>query len=108
MKKIKDSALFEKIREFLTEYMPIIKRERPNTVIAYRYTLNLYLEFLHIWLSKGLNDITTADFNQKKILAFMDWLKTYRGNKVSTSNLRLVHMRKFCRFLMEENALLLP
>ena len=29
-------------------------------------------------------------------------------NKVSTSNLRLVHMRKFCRFLMEENALLLP
>ena len=52
MKKIKDSALFEKIREFLTEYMPIIKRESPNTLIAYRYTLNLYLEFLQIWLSK--------------------------------------------------------
>ena len=101
MKKIKDPALFEKIREFLTEYMPIIKRESPNTVIAYRYTLNLYLEFLQSRLSKGLNDITTADFNQKNILAFMDWLKTYRRNKVSTSNLRLVHMRKFCRFLME-------
>lgn len=43
MKKIKDTALFEKIREFLTEHMPVIKKESPNTVEAYRYTLNLYL-----------------------------------------------------------------
>lgn len=88
--------------------MPIIKRESANTVIAYRYTLNLYLEFLQSQLSKSLNEITSADFNQKNILAFMDWLKAYRGNKASTSNLRLVHMRRFCRFLMEENVLLLP
>lgn len=107
MKKIKDPALFEKIRQFLTEYMPIIKRESANTVIAYRYTLNLYLTFLQSLLSKGLNSITSADFNQKNILAFMDWLRSYRGNKISTVNLRLVHLRRFCRFLMEENILLL-
>ena len=46
MKKIKDPALFEKIREFLTEHLPIIKKESSNTVAAYRYTLNLYLDFL--------------------------------------------------------------
>ena len=107
MKKIKDPVLFEKIRQFLTEYMPIIKRESTNTVIAYRYTLNLYLMFLQSLLSKGLNSITSADFNQKNILSFMDWLRSYRGNKISTANLRLVHMRRFCRFLMEENVLLL-
>lgn len=107
MKKIKDPALFEKIRKFLTEYMPIIKRESANTVAAYRYTLNLYLMFLQSLLSKGLSSITITDFNQKNILAFMDWLRSYRGNKISTANLRLVHMRRFCRFLMEENALLL-
>lgn len=107
MKKIKDPALFEKIRRFLTEYMPIIKRESINTVIAYRYTLNLYLVFLQNLLSKGLSGITAADFNQKNILAFMDWLRSYRGNKISTANLRLVHLRRFCRFLMEENILLL-
>lgn len=107
MKKIKDPALFEKIRQFLTEYMPIIKRESTNTVIAYRYTLNLYLVFLQNLLSEGLNSITSADFNQKNILAFMDWLRSYRGNKISTANLRLVHLRRFCRFLMEENILLL-
>ena len=107
MKKIKDPVLFEKIRQFLTEYMPIIKRESTNTVIAYRYTLNLYLVFLQSLLSKGLNSITSADFSQKNILAFMNWLRSYRGNKISTANLRLVHMRRFCRFLMEENVLLL-
>ncbi len=107
MKKIKDAALFEKIRVFLTEYMPIIKRESPNTVLAYRYTLNLYLEFLQNTLSKDLSSIASTDFNQKNIVKFMSWLRSNRGNKISTVNLRLVHMRRFCRFLMEGDIVLL-
>lgn len=105
MKKIKDPALFEKIREFLTEYLPIIKKESPNTVAAYRYTLNLYLDFLQEVSAKGLSDITSLDFTKKNIAAFMDWLISSRKNKASTANLRLVHMRKFCRFLMGEDVL---
>ena len=107
MKKIKDAALFEKIRVFLTEYMPIIKKESHNTVLAYRYTLNLYLEFLQNFLSKSLSDIAVADFSQKNIVEFMNWLRSNRGNKISTANLRLVHLRRFCRFLMEGNVLML-
>lgn len=105
MRKIKDPALFEKIREFLTEHMPIIKKESPNTVAAYRYTLNLYLDFLREVSAKELSDITSLDFTKKNILAFMDWLISSRKNKASTANLRLVHLRKFCRFLMEEDVL---
>lgn len=105
MKKIKDPALFEKIREFLTEHLPIIKKESPNTVAAYRYTLNLYLDFLQEVSAKGLNDITSLDFTKKNIATFMNWLISNRKNKASTANLRLVHMRKFCRFLMEEDIL---
>ena len=45
MKKIKDPALFEKIRKFLTEDMPVLRKKSPNTVEAYRYTLNIYLVF---------------------------------------------------------------
>lgn len=105
MKKIKDPALFEKIRKFLTEHMPIIKKESPNTVAAYRYTLNLYLDFLQEVLGKELSDITSMDFTKKNVLAFMDWLISSRKNKASTANLRLVHLRKFCRFLMEGDVL---
>lgn len=105
MKKIKDPALFEKIREFLTEHMPIIKKESLNTVAAYRYTLNLYLDFLQEVLGKELSDVTSMDFTKKNVLAFMDWLISSRKNKASTANLRLVHLRKFCRFLMEGDVL---
>ncbi len=105
MKKVKDPALFEKIREFLTEHLPIIKKESPNTVAAYRYTLNLYLDFLQEVSAKELSDITSLDFTTKNIVAFMDWLISNRKNKAPTANLRLVHMRKFCRFLMEEDVL---
>lgn len=85
--------------------MPIIKKESPNTVEAYRYTLNLYLDFLQEVSAKELSDITSMDFTKKNVLAFMDWLISNRGNKSSTANLRLVHLRKFCRFFMEEDVL---
>ena len=107
MKKIKDPALFEKIRKFLTEHMPVLRKKSPNTVEAYRYTLNIYLTFLCEKYSISLYDIATKDFNQKNILPFMDWLIAERGNKVSTVNLRLKHIKRFCRFLMDENILML-
>jgi hypothetical protein len=34
MKKIKDPALFERIRKFLTEYMPVVRKKSSNTVSA--------------------------------------------------------------------------
>ena len=46
MRKIKDPSLFQSIRKFLTEDMPVIRKKSANTVEAYRYTLNLFLTFL--------------------------------------------------------------
>lgn len=107
MKKIKDPALFEKIRKFLTEDMPVLRKKSPNTVEAYRYTLNSYLVFLCEKHSKSLYNITVKDFSQKNILFFLDWLIEERGNKASTANLRLRHIKRFCRFLMDENILMI-
>ena len=98
MKKIKDPALFEKIRKFLTEDMPVLRKKSPNTVEAYRYTLNIYLVFLCEKHSKSLYNITVKDFSQKNILFFLE---------ASTANLRLRHIKRFCRFLMDENILMI-
>lgn len=105
--KIKDPALFGKINVFFTEYLPVVRRESPNTITAYRYTINIYFEFLEDIHQIKLWEVALADFTQKNLLAFMDWLQTNRKNGISTVNLRLVHMRRFCRFLMEDNILLL-
>ncbi len=107
MNKIKDPALFEKIRKFLTEDMPVLRKKSPNTVEAYRYTLNIYLVFLCEKCSKSLYDITVKDFSQKNILCFVEWLIEKRGNKTSTANLRLRHIKRFCRFLMDEDILMI-
>lgn len=107
MRKIKDPTLFQSIRKFLTEDMPIVRKKSANTVDAYRYTLNLFLNFLRERHNKPLSSVTAKDFCQCNVIDFMDWLLKVRGNKASTVNLRLKHIKRFCRFLMDENILMI-
>lgn len=107
MRKIKDPTLFQSIRKFLMEDMPIVRKKSANTVDAYRYTLNLFFAFLREKDKKLLSSVTAKDFCQSNVLEFMDWLVEARGNKASTVNLRLKHIKRFCRFLMDENILLI-
>ena len=107
MRKIKDPILFQSIRKFLTEDMPIVRKKSANTVDAYRYTLNLFLTFLREKHNKPLSSVTTKDFCQSNVLNFMYWLVVVRRNKASTVNLRLKHIKRFCRFLMDENILMI-
>ena len=93
--------------EIYSRLMPVLRKKSPNTVEAYRYTLNIYLVFLCEKHSKSLYNITVKDFSQKNILFFLDWLIEERGNKASTANLRLRHIKRFCRFLMDENILMI-
>ncbi len=107
MKKIKDISLFECIKRFLTEDMPILRKKSSNTVDAYRYTLNLYIKFLCQIRDCSIYQITAKDFSQKNIMLFVSWLTEERDNKPSTVNLRLRHLKRFCRFLMEENVMMM-
>ena len=36
MTKIKDPALFKTIKEFLTHYLPEVRRKSPNTILSYK------------------------------------------------------------------------
>lgn len=92
MRKIKDPSLFQSIRKFLTEDMPVVRKKSANTVEAYRYTLNLFLTFLGEKHNKLLSAVTAKDFCQGNVLGFMDWLLDERGNKATTVNLRLRHI----------------
>lgn len=107
MRQIKDPFLFQSIRKFLMEDMPIVRKKSENTVDAYRYTINLFLMFLQEKHNTLLSSVTARDFCQQNILNFMDWLMEVRRNKISTVNLRLKHIKRFCRFLMDENILMI-
>ena len=101
--KIRDPRLYEKIRSFLTDHMLKLRKKSTNTVDSYKYTINLYLEFICERYGKCLADIELNDFEQSNIIAFTEWLAEKRSNKVSTVNLRLVHMKNFCRYLLQDD-----
>jgi len=105
MRKIKSPELFRLFKEFLTVYLPLIRKKSDNTVSSYRTTMNLYLEYIQESKNKQLADIVAADFNQKDIRGFMDWLSCNRKNAVSTINQRLSHIRGFCKYMMKNDFL---
>lgn len=99
MKKIKDPGLFACIKKFLTVYLPQVRNRSSNTSETYRFSINLYLLFLHEQKGKTLYEASISDFNQKNILLFMEWLQDVRHNEVSTVNQRLSNLRAFCSYL---------
>jgi len=103
MKKIKDPELFKNIKSFLMVYLPIIRSKSPNTITAYRDTLNLFISFLKSEKNIHLNELKTEYFNRDNILEFLFWLEVIRGNCATTRNQRLISIRSFCKYLVGEN-----
>jgi len=103
MMKIKAPELFRLIKEFLTVYLPIIRKKSNHTVSSYRSAMNLYLTYIQESKEKHLADIVVADFNQKDIQGFMYWLSNNRKNEASTINQRLSHIRGFSKYMMKND-----
>lgn len=105
MKKIKDPELFQKIRSFLTEYLPVIRAKSKNTIDAYKIVINLYLKYIQQSKNVVLSEIRKEDFNQSDIISFLNWLEQDRANSINTRNQRLVNIRQFCKYLMSSDML---
>lgn len=104
-RKIAESVLYAKIKEFLTSYLPVIKKRSPHTVDAYRDALNLYLSYICNVKNRKMAEISLADFNQRDIIGFLGWLEKEKGNLPTTLNQRLAHIKGFCKFLMKKDVL---
>ena len=103
--KIKDPALFKRIKEYLATYLPVIRRRSKNTVSSNKEAINLFFLYLEDVHKKKLSAAATSDFNQTNVSGFLSWLQLERGNAASTVNQRLSHIRGFCRYLMKNDAI---
>ena len=101
--KIQDLELFKVIKVFLTSYLPHIKKCSRHTVEAYKYALNIFFEYLSVVNGIPLTRTKAADFSQKNIVGFMEWLLNSRNNIATTANQRLTHLRGFCKYLRKNN-----
>lgn len=57
MKTIKNPDLFQKIRGFLVDHLPIICSKSMNMVSAYKTTINLFLLFIQTFQKRGFADV---------------------------------------------------
>ena len=64
--KLKDPGLYRMIKNFLTSYLPVVKKKSPHTVRAYQDALNLYLSFLNEEYHISFREVTASDFSQTK------------------------------------------
>ena len=70
-----------------------------HTVLAYRDTLKLFLEFVCRLGRKTCTDLTLEDLTATTVRAFLDHLERVRKNSVPTRNARLAAIHAFCNYL---------
>ncbi|GHU81353.1 integrase [Clostridia bacterium] len=98
MRKVADETLFKLIHDFLVVYLPSQRNSSPNTIRAYRGSLEMLLDFVKQQNKIPLYKISFRMLNEKTVSAFLDSLETERGCGISTRNHRLKCIRAFLKY----------
>jgi integrase/recombinase XerD len=102
-----DDSFFKQVRGFLTVYLPKNKCCSPNTVKAYRDTLNLFRHFLQekkgIAFTRIRFDLITHDV----VYDFLTWLQDTWGCHAATKNHRLAALKSFLHYCALEDPALM-
>lgn len=98
MNAVNDPGLFGLIREYLTSYLPDVRRCSPNTIRAYRTVLKQFLAFAAEESGAWLGGVTFGDFSGKRVTDFLSHVERKRKCAVGTRNHRLNCLRSFLAF----------
>ncbi len=90
------------LSRFLSEYLPHERNVSPNTILAYRDTFILFIDFMKSERKIGLNKLCLKDVSRDNVIGFMNWLATMQHNSPSTRNCRLAAIRSFCSYVQYE------
>ncbi len=87
---------------FLSKHLPGTLGLSPNTIMSYRDTFHLLLEFYSGHKKRSADKLTLGELNKLMIEEFLEWLEKIRHCKTSTRNVRLAAIHAFCRYLQIE------
>ncbi|OPY63740.1 MAG: Tyrosine recombinase XerD [Syntrophorhabdaceae bacterium PtaU1.Bin034] len=87
------------IRGFFEEHLVSQRGLSPNTVLSYRDTLKLLLQFAVEQCRKECTDLTMDDLNAHLVRQFLEHLERARKNGAGTRNVRLAAIHAFFRYL---------
>ena len=90
------------LTDFLAKYLPGTVGLSPNTIMSYRDTFSLFLEFCAEQKKIKPEKFTLNDLDRKLVDEYLDWLEKTRRCINSTRNVRLSAFHSFCRYLQLE------
>lgn len=91
------------LSEFLSVYLPGEKGLSTNTILAYRDTFVIFIEYMEKIKGMPVNRLKLGHINRETIIDFLDWIQYARNCGDATRNCRLAALQSFFRFLQYRN-----
>jgi len=101
MAKAVENKLFSCVSDYLQSYLPDQRKRSPNTIRAYRKSLELLFDFVKEKKGVKLSSITFDMIDRKTMEAFLSQLVKERNCGISTQNHRLQCIRAFYSYAAE-------
>jgi integrase/recombinase XerD len=87
---------------FLSKYLPGTVGLSPNTIMSYRDTFSVFLEFCSEHEKIKPENFSLDNLNRKLVEKYLEWLEKTRKCIASTRNVRLAAFHSFCKYLQME------
>jgi site-specific recombinase XerD len=101
------NPLSRHVHTFFHDYLARQRDVSPNTILSYRDTLKLFLQFASARIGNPVVDLSVDLLNAELVLVFLDHLEEDRKNSAATRNVRLAALHAFFRHVGGQDPLLL-
>ena len=95
MKRKKD-RFYELLEDYFKTYLPVAKGLADTTIVSYKTTFRLLMEYLYTFENISAEDISFSVLSTECIQGFLEWLETERNCSTSTRNQRLSAIASPC------------
>lgn len=98
-----NNYLHNYVTDFFLRFLPEQRGYSDNTIVSYKYTFILLLEFIKEKCNLNLNKLLVSDLTKEKVIQFIDYLYNEKKNSVATVNQRLCAIHSFCKYLQRKD-----
>jgi site-specific recombinase XerD len=86
------------LSKFLSDHLAGERDLSPQTIASYRDAIKLLLTWFRDIQATPPEKLRLSDLDRARVLAFLDWLETERGNSAATRNQRLAVIKSLARY----------
>jgi len=87
------------LEAFFTDRLMRQRQASPHTIVSYRDTFRLLLQYAEQQLHKAPSDLTMAELDTPLLGAFLEHLEQKRNNSARSRNVRLAAIHSFFRYV---------